>query len=79
MKIKITVNGVTHTAEYTYTLTDKTKDTFNKLVAEAIKKEAKNESVGKCVCVCGGMCDGVWQAGAGWVGLVRQKAGGFNR
>lgn len=41
MKIKITVNGVTHTAEYTYTLTDKAKETFNKLVAEAIKKEGK--------------------------------------
>ena len=41
MKIKITVNGVTHTAEYTYTLTEKTKDNFNKLVAESIKKEGK--------------------------------------
>ena len=40
-RIKITVNGVTHTAEYTYTLTEKTKETFNKLVADAIKKEGK--------------------------------------
>jgi hypothetical protein len=42
MKIKKTVNGVTHTAEYSYAgLTAETKETYNKLYAEAIKKEGK--------------------------------------
>lgn len=42
MKIKITVNGVKRTAEYTFTgLTDNTIQTYNKLMAEVIKKEVK--------------------------------------
>lgn len=42
MKTKKTVNGATHTAEYSYTgLTEEVKKTYNKLYAEAIKKEGK--------------------------------------
>lgn len=42
MKIKITVNGTQHKAEYTYSgLSEKTIQTYNKLVAEAIKKGVK--------------------------------------
>ena len=38
MKIKKSVNGVTHTAEYSYTLTEETKKKFNKILAEGVKK-----------------------------------------
>ena len=42
MKIKKSVNGTQHKAEYTYSgLSEKTVQTYNKLVVEAIKKEVK--------------------------------------
>jgi hypothetical protein len=41
-RIKITVNGVTHTAEYTYSgLTQETIKTFNKTLAEGKIKRLK--------------------------------------
>ena len=42
MKIKKSVNGVVHTAEYTHSgLTEETVKTYNKLLAEAAKKGVK--------------------------------------
>ena len=41
-KIKKTVNHVTHTADYTYTgLTEETKKTYNRLLAEKLKEGKK--------------------------------------
>ena len=75
MKIKTSVNGVVHTAEYTYTgLTDETIKTYNRLLAET--RRAKNENIGQCVCVLDGLSDGLRESRAGRVGCAGQKVGG---